>query len=95
MSAVSVLVGRWADVTGHSQHAITLAHAEALLTEWQSLMWLPGQRQHAWDDIQQLFSAQQLPPVTAARFLISAAERLGCKGLLTLREQGPLIKVTQ
>ena len=57
-------------------------------------MWLPGQRQQAWDDIQQLFSAQQLPPVTAAHFLVSAAERLGGKGLLTVREQGPVIKVT-
>ena len=84
---------RWAGVTGQPQHDITLARANALLAEWQRLMWLPGQRQHAWDDIQQLFTAQQLSPVTAAHFLTCAAERLGSEGLLGLEEQVQLIKV--
>ncbi len=56
-------------------------------------MWLPGQRQHAWEDIQQLFRAQQLPPVTAAHFLISAAEGLAKEGMLNVQEQVLLIKV--
>ena len=90
----ALLVCRWADVTTQPQHDITLAHASALLADWQRLMWLPGHRQHAWDDIQQLFCARQLPPLVAAHFLISAAERLGSKGLLEVDEQGSLIKVT-
>lgn len=87
-------VCRWADATGQLRCGITLAHANVLLADWQRLMWLPGQRQHAWDDIQQLFTAQQLPPSNAAHFLISAAERLGSEGMLDLDEQVQLIKVT-
>lgn len=86
---------RWADATGQAQHDITLAHASALLAEWQRLMWLAGQRQHAWDSVQQLFIAEQLPPVMAAHFLISAAERLGLASLLNVEEQVQLIKVTR
>ena len=87
-------MARWADATGQPQHEATLAHASALLADWQRLMWLPGQRQHAWECIQQLFSAEQLPPVMAAHFLLSAAERLGLESLLNAEEQVHLIKVT-
>lgn len=84
---------RWAETTGQQEHQITIAHAAAVLAEWRRLMWLPGQRQHAWADIQRLFTAQQLPVVNAAHFLVSAAERLAAERELTLEEQVLLVQV--
>ena len=57
-------------------------------------MWLPGQRHQAWADIQQLLAARQLPPIRAAHFLISAAERLAGEGQLDLEEQVLLVQVS-
>ena len=85
---------RWASATSQEQHNVTLARADALLADWQRLMWLPGQRHQAWADIQQLFAVQQLPPISAAHFLISAAERLAGEGMLELAEQVLLVQVS-
>ena len=84
---------RWAAATGQQQHGLTLAHAHAVLADWQRLMWLPGQRQHAWEHIQQLFTEHQLPALNAAHFLVTATERLASRGLLNLQEQTFLIQV--
>jgi hypothetical protein len=64
-----------------------------VLADWQRLMWLPGQRQHAWEHIQQLFTTHQLPALDAAQFLTTAAGRLASGGLLDLQEQTLLIQV--
>ena len=85
---------RWAAATSQVQHSVTLARADALLADWQRLMWLPGQRHQAWADIQQLFATQQLPPIGAAHFLVSAAERLAGEGMLQLAEQVLLAQVS-
>lgn len=84
---------RWAAATGQQQHGLTLAHARAVLADWQRLMWLPGQRQHAWEHIQQLFTEDQLPALDAAHFLVTATERLASGGLLNPQEQTFLIRV--
>ena len=85
---------RWAAATSQEQHSVTLARADALLADWQRLMWLPGQRHQAWADIQQLFALQQLPPIRAAHFLISATERLAADGQLDVEEQVLLVQVS-
>jgi hypothetical protein len=84
---------RWAAATGQQQHGLTLAHARAVLADLQRLMWLPGQRQHAWEHIQQLFTEHQLPALNAAHFLVTATERLASGGLLNLQEQTFLLQV--
>ncbi|CAK0739001.1 hypothetical protein CVIRNUC_001123 [Coccomyxa viridis] len=83
---------RWAAATSQEQHSVTLARGDALLADWQRLMWLPRQRHQAWADIQQLFTVQQLPPISAAHFLVSAAERLAGEGMLELAEQVLLVQ---
>lgn len=85
---------RWAAATSQEQHSVTLARGDALLADWQRLMWLPRQRHQAWADIQQLFTVQQLPPISAAHFLVSAAERLAGEGMLELAEQVLLVQVS-
>ena len=85
---------RWAAAISQQQHSITLARADALLADWQRLMWLPSQRLQVWADIQQLFTMQQLPALSAAHFLISAAERLAQGGSLSLEEQVLLVRVS-
>lgn len=85
---------RWARRCGGSPHAVTLAHADALLAEWRGGLWGdPALRTALWAEVAALFRGCALPPALAARWLVARARALAAEGAVEPAEQLALLQV--